>query len=230
MKETGESVLFITAITDSGCFTVSGRPDYLAAFSARISSNAIIHKTNLDTLYHAPILAESVRNYILSDVAARSIQFPTISDIRTPIRSTLIGDAISCDTVTSQTLVELVVDMIIVQPVNWNDVVQKVMETVPVEIPAKLLNCGPGTGLIKGIRRAFSRDNVSILDLSITDLNSKDGPKREPIAIVGMAVNMPGAPDAQKLWEVLTTGINTVSEVCFLIILSNACHLIYYCV
>ncbi|KAF9025638.1 hypothetical protein BDZ89DRAFT_1161644 [Hymenopellis radicata] len=38
-------------------------------------------------------------------------------------------------------------------------------------------------------------------------------PKQEPIAIVGMAVNMPGAPNVSKLWEVLEQGINTISEV-----------------
>lgn len=199
---------------DANCVTVSGRPDYLAAFSASISSNAVIRKTNLDTLYHAPTLAESVRDRVLSDVATRNIQFPTLSDIRTPIRSTLTGDAITRYTVASQTLVELIIDMITVQPVNWNNAVAKMMETVPVEMPIKLLNCGPGTGVIKGIHRAFSGDNVSVVDLSSIECNPKV-PSREPIAIVGMAVNMPGAPDTEKLWEILTTGINTVSEVCF---------------
>lgn len=199
---------------DANCVTVSGRPDYLAAFSASISSNAVIRKTNLDTLYHAPTLVESVRDRVLSDVATRNIQFPTFSDIRTPIRSTLTGDAITRYTVASQTLVELIIDMITVQPVNWNNAVAKMMETVPVEMPIKLLNCGPGTGVIKGIHRAFSGDNVSVVDLSSIECNPKV-PSREPIAIVGMAVNMPGAPDTEKLWEILTTGINTVSEVCF---------------
>lgn len=34
-----------------------------------------------------------------------------------------------------------------------------------------------------------------------------------PIAIVGMAVNLPGAPDVARLWRVLQEGINTVHEV-----------------
>ncbi|KAG7094535.1 Type I Iterative PKS [Marasmius oreades] len=38
-------------------------------------------------------------------------------------------------------------------------------------------------------------------------------PKHEPIAIVGMAINMPGSPDVAKLWEVLERGINTISEI-----------------
>lgn len=209
---------------DASCVTVSGRPDYLVEFSTRIPSNVVIHKTNLDTLYHAHTLAESVRDRILSDVATRNIQFPSLSDIRTPIRSTLTGDAITRDTVISQTLIELIIDMIIIQPVNWNNAVGKMMETIPVEMPTKLINCGPGAGVVKGIHRAFLRGNVSMVNLSPTEFDSKKVPTREPIAIVGMAVNMPGASDTEKLWEILTTGVNTVSEVCFLNVLYNARH------
>ena len=39
--------------------------------------------------------------------------------------------------------------------------------------------------------------------------------KQEPIAIVGMAVNMPGAPNVDRLWEILANGSNTVEEVRF---------------
>lgn len=38
-------------------------------------------------------------------------------------------------------------------------------------------------------------------------------PPREHVAIVGMAVNMPGASSTSKLWEVLEKGLNMVSEV-----------------
>ena len=46
--------------------------------------------------------------------------------------------------------------------------------------------------------------------------------KQEPIAIVGMAVNMPGAPNVGQLWDILANGSNTVEEVHFLNLLS--CH------
>jgi hypothetical protein len=38
-------------------------------------------------------------------------------------------------------------------------------------------------------------------------------PLMEPIAVVGMAVNMPGAPNIDKLWELLHKGENTLSQV-----------------
>ncbi|KXN83388.1 Conidial yellow pigment biosynthesis polyketide synthase [Leucoagaricus sp. SymC.cos] len=213
-KQIGEQALFVTAITDATCITVSGRPDYLTAFSSSLSATAVVHKTSLDTLYHASALAEPVRDRVLFDINLRSIGFPAFSDIRVPIRSTLTGDAITRDTTGAETLIELVVNMIINQPVNWISVVEKAVATVPGDVSVKLLNCGPGTGLTKGIDRAFSRGNVATLDLSKAKFAKRESsPQHESIAIVGMAVNMPGAPNNEKLWEVLETGINTISEI-----------------
>ena len=38
-------------------------------------------------------------------------------------------------------------------------------------------------------------------------------PIMEPIAIVGMAVNMPSAPNIERLWELLHNGESTLSQV-----------------
>ncbi|KDQ13893.1 hypothetical protein BOTBODRAFT_363123 [Botryobasidium botryosum FD-172 SS1] len=38
-------------------------------------------------------------------------------------------------------------------------------------------------------------------------------PRHEPIAVIGMAVNLPGAPDATALWKLLEDGLNTISEI-----------------
>lgn len=201
-------------ITDATCITVSGRPDYLAAFSANLSTTAVVHTTSLDMLYHAPVLVEPVRDRVLSDIARRSIKFPSFADIRVPIRSSFDGSAITCDVMGAETLVKRVVDMIITQRVDWVSVAEKTVATVPLGIPVKLLNFSRETSMSKAIDRTFCRGSVSIVDLSKSCF-AKDGATstQGPIAIVGMAVNMPGAPNNEKLWEVLETGINTISEV-----------------
>lgn len=38
-------------------------------------------------------------------------------------------------------------------------------------------------------------------------------PPQDHVAIVGMAVNMPGASSTSMLWDVLGKGLNMVSEV-----------------
>lgn len=210
--------IYITAIIDDTCVTISGRPDVLLAFSSTLASDSVVHKTTLDTLYHSPTLLQGVRDQVLADAASRNIQFPNFSDIKVPIRSTWTGDAITKDNVTynsDDSLLKLVVDMVLTQPVNWNLVIEKVMKSCPDSIPVRLLNVGPGAGLLRSTERAFPRGVVASLDLTIIDVtgHQQSKAKQEPIAVVGMAVNMPGAPNVSKLWEILEQGVNTISEV-----------------
>ncbi|KAG6866326.1 Type I Iterative PKS [Blastosporella zonata] len=207
--------LYITAIMDDTCVTVSGRPDILSAFSNFLATNVnvVVHKTALDTLYHSPLHATSTRHQVLLDVASRNIRFPQFSDIHVPIRSTLTGDAITKDE-TSGSLLELVVDILLLHPVNWSVVIDRVVALVPPKSHITLLNVGPGLGLSRSTERAFPRGRTSLIDLTSASSHlPRPQPKQEPIAIVGMAVNMPGAPNVSKLWEVLEQGINTISEI-----------------
>jgi hypothetical protein len=199
---------------DDTCVTISGRPDILSAFASHFSQDFVVHKTTLDTLYHSEMHVGDARERVLADVVSRNIQFPTFSDIKIPLRSTSTGDVITKNNATG-TLLELVVDMLLTQPVNWNLVVEKVVEASPGDIPIRLLNVGPGAGLTRSMERAFPRGRVITTDLTIANAkrHQETRVKQEPIAITGMAVNMPGAPNVSKLWEILEQGINTVSEV-----------------
>lgn len=93
----------------------------------------------------------------------------------------------------------------------------------------EILNFGPGTGLARVAMRALKERVPRSVAVSLNDVSSAaatptssakakpaqvDG--QEPIAIVGMAVNFPGARDTQELWNVLEKGINTVEEVCYI--------------
>ncbi|KAG6872570.1 hypothetical protein C0995_008721 [Termitomyces sp. Mi166 len=214
-KEVDEAELYITAIMDDTCVTISGRPDILADFSTFLATNVkvVIHKTSLETLYHASLHSNSTRDQVIRDVAARNICFPKFCDIQVPIRSTFTGDAITKNE-TSGSLLELVVDMLLVHPVNWNTVADNLVKLLPQDTGVRLLNVGPGLGLSRTTERAFPRGQVSIVDVSLAMILShpQPPPKQEPIAIIGMAVNMPGAPNVYKLWEVLERGMNTISE------------------
>ncbi|KAK0228850.1 polyketide synthase [Armillaria fumosa] len=212
------SPLYVTATMDASSVTISGRPDTLSVFSEHVTAyfsaaSIVVHKTTLDTLYHAPLHVAGAREEILNDVIRRGIQFPQIADIHVPFRSTFSGEALKKDMTGS--LVELVVDMIISQPVNWDLVTSGVLEDLPDDASVRLLNVGPGTGLCRGLERALRKERVKLLDLTALDAKSArhSKGKQEAIAIIGMAVNMPGAPNVSKLWEVLEQGINTISEV-----------------
>ncbi|KAG6829310.1 Type I Iterative PKS [Tricholoma furcatifolium] len=211
-KEFETAKLYITAIMNDTCVTISGRPDVLSKFSTFVTTNVnvVVHKTALDTLYHSPLHTVATRNQVMRDVASRNIAFPEFSDMTVPIRSTSDGDLITKEREGS--LVEAVVDMILVHPVNWSAVIKGVLEVLPQNKRVKLLNVGPGRGLTRSTERAFPHDRTSIVDMTSHEYRQTQ-PKQEAIAIIGMAVNMPGAPNVSKLWEILEKGINTVSEI-----------------
>ncbi|KAA1469652.1 polyketide synthase [Dentipellis sp. KUC8613] len=206
--------LHVTAVMDDSCVTVSGRPDVLAAFASSLQTSAPPHKTTVDTLYHSPAHVGGVRDTVLADVSRRGIRFPAYSDIKVPIRSMHSGQLLGAQNEGS--LVEAVVDMVLTQSVNWDLVVAALVAATPEGEVVRLINVGPGAGLTRSMERAFPLRNVFSVDLTVPESHSTtsgSSPIQEPIAIVGMAVNMPGAPSASKLWEVLESGINTIAEI-----------------
>jgi hypothetical protein len=112
-------------------------------------------------------------------------------------------------------------NMLLILPVTWDHVVFSLAKALPASDikfgnpPCiRLLNFGLGTGLMRSMGKSCKLSDGISVDLTF-DAVCAGGrkPKQEPIAIVGMAVNMPGAPNTTKRWEVPEKGINTCSEV-----------------
>ena len=111
-------------------------------------------------------------------------------------------------------------DTVVTQPVKMDPAVSNDTEGLPCHVPGHIVNVGPGTtdnlsespdiGHSSSLQ-SIQTDKRSYLDKHVSDANLK----QEPIAIVGMAVNMPGAPNVDRLWEILVNGSNTVEEVRF---------------
>ncbi|KAG0708446.1 putative polyketide synthase [Suillus ampliporus] len=218
VKNDCDSSLHLTAMLDNQHVTVSGRPDLLQLFSSliSISRSCTIHPTKVDALYHARTL-HSVHAQVLADVGRYLIQFPDFSDLKYPVFSTISGKPLLPGSGYSS-LVDAVLDMIIVSPVNWMSVVQELCNSAPSDAPKQVLNFGPSSGLLRMLEKSLSAANIICTDVTVSDSSSPDGttghnPKQEPIAIVGMALRMPGAKTANDLWEILERGINTVSEI-----------------
>lgn len=195
------------------CVTISGEPKYLSAFAAAVPDGVFAYQTKINALYHRKDL-RVVRDAVLADVVSRNIRFPLSSDLITPIRSTFTGDLIFNNQ--STTLLEQVVDMILINPVNWDVVVEKSAANFPNGLCVKLLNIGLSSTGIKVLNCAFSRMKrpCQIVDFAAEVKAPMSNVKQEPIAIIGMAVRMPGAPNVAKLWGILESGTNTLSMVC----------------
>ena len=112
---------------------------------------------------------------------------------------------------TTGSLAELVVDMVLTQPINWDLVVSNVTASLPCYMLSMLAR-------EPAIECAFSLQNIAVDKRS--DLNNLlSDTKQEPIAIVGMAVNMPGAPNVDRIWE-----IQMVVTLFVRCVLDSSCH------
>ncbi|KAI0304291.1 hypothetical protein B0F90DRAFT_1809157 [Multifurca ochricompacta] len=194
LRDGGFLSLHVTVVHNERCITVSGRPDILSSFVATLPETVSAQEASVCAMYHSPVHNDRVRGEVLADLRRRKIRFPSFSDIIFPIRSTFTGQILEEDQRGS--LLEFVVDMIVIQPVNWDKVKMAVAQSIPEDEIAHLINIGPGTGLVRSVEKALRRGE----------------PAEGRIAVIGMAVNMPGAPDVSKLWEILEQGINTVTH------------------
>lgn len=209
--------LCVTGVLDAERVAISGRPDSLEAFASTLSPNAVVHKTTIEALYHSSEHIGGAREHVLADVIRRQIHFPSYSDLHVPIRSTYTGKLLRSEH--SPPLVEAVIDMILAQPVHWDKLIRSFVQDLPVGCSLRLVNVGPGTGLARSTEKNLSAHIVSSVDLTSAD--PVTAPTHEPIAIIGMAVNLPGAPNADELWNVLERGLNTIAEVCCSFALKN---------
>lgn len=113
----------------------------------------------------------------------------------------------------SAPLVEEIVDMILIQAANWDQATSSTVDRLKLlGRQVELVNVGPGNGLASDLQRKISGAG---LDVRLRDISTSlpAPPILEPIAVVGMAVNMPGAPNAERLWELLRNGDSTLSQV-----------------
>lgn len=221
----------MTAVTNETCASVSGRPDALVAFRSSYLPASTIQARSaaIYTLYHTPEL-QDVKVQIMQDLTSRNVQFPDYSSLRRTLRSTITGEVVSASgRPDGYTLGEEIVDMTMLHPVNFDKVVAGIKADLATKSPARAIsfvNVGPGNVLWRGTARALPDVRFAMVDWS-SAARPESVPKvvpapaakkdaavgREAIAIVGMAVKLPGAVDASGLWDVLEKGLNTVSEV-----------------
>ena len=167
-------------------------------------------------LYHVESVHEGTRNQVLSDIRDRSIKFPTRDSLKVPVVSTSTGAFAAA----SVPLVEEIVDMILTQAANWDRVVSSTVSRLKsLRRTVEVVNVGPGSSLAHGFERRIS---AAGLEVRVHDISaSAHIPSlAEPVAVVGMAVDMPGAPNANAFWELLQKGESTLSQVG-----SDPCHI-----
>lgn len=176
----------------------------------------------MHTLYHGGNTLQNVKTKVLANATRRNLKFPTLAEATIPLRSTIDGKLLS-STISDKSLLDLVLDMVLIECVNWDKTVEGMIAdaiTVSGDAQTNILNFGPGTGSVFQPQKPPHR-NISLADLSHASNAAAASTDSKParfqcgdgIAIVGMGINMPGAINAAGLWKILEEGLNTVSEV-----------------
>ena len=182
--------------------------------------NCRVRPTNIFTAYHDAKTLVPVKARLLADCTNRGITFPSFADLKVPLYYGKPVATINPATLRHSTL-EFILDLILVRPVDWLSAQEQIFADVATDddgplASKEILNFGPGYGVSKS--EARGKRNIQIYDASTRPQASESAPEKtassdDDIAIVGMAVDLPGAPDTESLWKVLRDEINTVSEV-----------------
>ncbi|KAL5503739.1 PKS1 [Sanghuangporus vaninii] len=122
-------------------------------------------------------------------------------------------------------LIELAVNSIILDSIELSKTLETCAKRALPNMKMDIVNFGPGTGIARAAMRNLKDvmpSGIFLIDATVSRTAtsfSKDTAAsanlsgQEPIAIVGMAVNLPGAHNASELWHVLEQGLNTVEEI-----------------
>ncbi|KAG0128102.1 hypothetical protein HOY82DRAFT_623065 [Tuber indicum] len=219
--------LHLTAVTAEKVVTISGRGDLLARFQVEeVAGTCSSRFTSVHTLYHGGETLKNVKSQLMNDLRRRNIKFPSLSQTTIPMRSTADGELLSPSTRSDKSLLEIVVDQVLINCVNWDKTVGAMIAAATARAEQSdderviVVNFGPGTGSVFQAQKP-PHPRISLLDLSHTSDAAITFANRKPlrfkpedgIAIVGMGVNMPGAADPNELWKLLEEGLNTVSEI-----------------
>ncbi|KAI0888173.1 putative polyketide synthase [Annulohypoxylon maeteangense] len=221
-----EVPIYVSARNSLGCVTLSGKGDQLAQFiDEKLPSQCRTRPTNVFSLYHnrdklSEVFHQTVG--ILGQEISSQWKLPIV--LAVPLFSTVTGEALSISanleaSTTLGELVSLLLEMIFLEPVDWVSVQESILSDIQHHVDSEkceILNFGPGYGVSKPAQQL--PQTVEIRDVSATGVSSTPGEgasniSLDDIAIVGMAVDLPGASDADELWDNLCNGVNSCSEI-----------------
>lgn len=185
-------------------------------------SKCKIRPTNIFSLYHNRRQLEEVRKDVLQDLRNNILLLPKPLHLIAPLFSNIDGKPIDSGQLESfEEFCEKLLEMMLSEPVNWIAVEDNILTAIKqsaaaVDTSCEILNFGPGYGM-SGAKHKLP-DNVKIVASSIVETRPlpQDASgllSPDDIAIVGMGVDLPGAPNADALWENLIEGVNSCTEV-----------------
>lgn len=212
------TTIYVSSLNTRNIVTISGEGDTLHQFATtELPTRCRVIPTNIFTLYHNRRLLE-YKNQLLDQFEKRQLAFPSQQDLVVPIISTIDGSLIRSKKDSSSTdLLGQILDMILMECTNWISVEDAIVSLaherrIQNHDILTVCNYGPSNGALT--RPKDVPKHVEVLDTSV-ELHTEQTSREGDIAIVGMSLDLPGAPDSEALWRNLMNGINSCSEVSF---------------
>ncbi|KAI0438240.1 putative polyketide synthase [Xylaria telfairii] len=211
-----DSPVYVSAKNSPSCVTLSGRGDQLAMFVGNdLPSECKTRPTNVLTLYHHREKLNSVFQQTLSDIEREmSSRLDALITSSAPLFSTATGAPIVFPATgnTLRDMITLLLEMVLLEPVDWVQVQDAVLDHIQQSDPAPcgILNFGPGYGISrfsKPIPEFVEIRDVSAVGASRLVTNGCPQVSLDDIAIVGLAIELPDAQDTVELWKNLLSGI-----------------------
>ncbi|KAJ5658159.1 polyketide synthase [Penicillium longicatenatum] len=219
-KYKADCSIYLSAILAPDRVTVSGRPCELQEFISRtLPAHCYRKPLNVYSLYHNRMLLAELRGQVLEDLRQRGSPWNSEIRLMAPLLSTTTGQPlVPSERATIGQFIETVLDLIFLDPVDWvcvQDSIVSFTRNQENSERCQILNFGPGYGLSAAAYREIVARHVDIIDASVAErmADSASGPTKNEIAVVGMAVDMPGAPDVNSLWKNLMQGVDSSSEI-----------------
>lgn len=173
------------------------------------------------SLYHHIRLSE-VRDQVMTDLGRQGNLLQTKLELSTPLLSTDSGKPLDfSSTPTFEEVAAAILDLIFLKTVQWTKVQQYIASQLmekTLSRPINVVNYGPGLGMSASAFPHAQDNDVTIIDAAKISSHASTAPgvsrlAWDDIAIVGMAVELPGASDANTLWQQLVDGFQACSEV-----------------
>lgn len=212
--------IYVSSLNTTTVVTISGEGDNLARFArSELPARCRVIPTNIFTLYHNSSLHDC-KQQLLQEFEKRQLAFPSQQDLIVPIISTIDGSLIRSNNGDPSTdLLSQILDMILLKCTNWVSVEDAIASFAhdgrrQDRGVLTVWNYGPSNGALT--RPKEVPENFEVHDVS-HDSHSGQSSQENGIAIIGMASDLPGAPDPEALWRNLMDGVNSCSEVSFVV-------------
>ncbi|KAM3553318.1 hypothetical protein ARSEF4850_006972 [Beauveria asiatica] len=213
--------VFVSAILSPTRVTLSGIPSKLSTLiSKHLPANCRTTAAVVHSLYHHERLGE-VRDLVMADLNRQDELLRAKVELAAPVLSTKTGQPLALSSVTTlEEVAGAILDLIFIEKVDWLNLQHSIVSQTSqdaLDRPINIVNYGPGLGMAPSAFPQAQEKDVCIVDAAKISKGSDKNPgvsrlAWDDIAIVGMAVELPGASDADTLWQNLVDGYQACSE------------------